>query len=335
MSIATLQDIIVKIRKLTGSGNTQKLTNSQVIDYINSFYLYDMPAYARILKLKDKYTFTTTRGIDTYAFDSENWQTIQQPVFCAKRPIILYMDQTSFFTANYNWQFQQQLTTADGTVGPFTGTIQATPVIRSVNNIPTNPAYPASRSMNLLITTNVALGDTLVVTDDGDGNLIDPTTGANRGTINYETGAVSVTFGSATTSGQTIWVQYNSVPMSIPLAVLFFQNQFTFRPVPDKAYTIEFTGYRTPSQALLGTTNPDSPNLAGTPEQLEMWELLAFGASKKVFEDRLDYDGVAMMDKSLVERYKVVESRTYAELGKQRTATIYSDQLNQSYNSFG
>ena len=335
MSIATLQDIIVKARKLSGSGTSQKLTNAQVIDYINSFYLYDLPAFARILKLKDNYTFTTQRGIDTYAFDSEGWQTIQQPVFCAKRPIILFMDRTSFFTANYNWQYQQNLTQGDGTVGPYTGTITSTPIIRSVNNIPTAPSFPASRSMNLLISANVALGNTQAVTDDGNGSLIDPVTGVNRGTINYDTGAISVTFGTAIPSGNTIVVEYNSIPLSIPLAILFWQNQFVLRPVPDKAYTIEMTGYRTPAQALLGTTDPTTPNLAGTPELLEWWELLSFGVAKKIFEDRLDYDGVAMMEKSLQDRYMVIESRSYSELGKQRTATIYSDQLNQSYNSFG
>lgn len=335
MSIGTLQDIIVKIRRLIVSGNTQQISNAQIIDYINSFYLYDLPAYARILKLQDKYYFNTTRGIDTYAFNSEGYTTIQQPVYCMKREIKLFQDPWSFWGVNYNWQFQQNFSTGSGIMGPYTGTVQSTPIIRSVNNDPTSTSYPISKVQNVLITANVGLGDTENVTDDGNGGLIDPDTGANRGTINYDTGAISVTFASVIPSGESIQIQYNPATMSIPLSILFFQNQFTVRPVPDRGYTIEMTAYRQPSQALLGTTDPDNPNFAGTPELIELWELLAFGAAKKFYEDRLDPDGVALMEKSLAERYMVAENRTYAQLGKVRAPSIYADQLAMNYGSAG
>jgi hypothetical protein len=335
MSIGTLQDIIIKIRRLTVSGNSNQITNSQIIDYINSFYLYDLPAYARILKLQDKYYFNTIKGIDTYAFDSEGYTTIQQPVYCMKREIKLFQDPWSFWGVNYNWQFQQNFATGSGITGPYTGTVQSTPIIRSVNNDPTSTSYPISKVQNVLITANVGLGDTENVTDDGNGGLIDPDTGAPRGTINYDTGAISVTFASAIPSGESIQIQYNPATMSIPLSILFFQNQFTLRPVPNRGYTIEMTAYRQPSQALLGTTDPDNPTFTGTPELLELWELLAFGAAKKFYEDRLDPDGVALMEKSLAERYMVAENRTYAQLGKVRAPSIYADQLTNNYGSSG
>lgn len=351
MSIATLNDIILKVRRLTGSGNSLQLTDSQIIDYINSFYLYDFPAQYRSLKLKDKYIFNTQRGIDTYPFDSDHYSTVEMPCYCMHREIKLFQDPWSFFGVNFNWQQQQNFTSGDGTTGPYSGTLTGTPIIRSVNNNPsvtttlspttTFPSgYPASfpqtnigRVQNILITANVALGDTLNVTDDGAGNLIGDCT---AGTIDYDSGAISgLVFTSAVPQGNEIQCQYNPVQPSIPLSILFFQNQFTLRPVPDRGYTIELIAYRLPSQAMLGSTDPDTPSLSGRPELQEWWETIAFGAAKKVYEDRLDPDGVALMDKGLQERYALNETRTYAQLGKQRISTIYADQLSYNYGSGG
>jgi hypothetical protein len=358
MSIATLADIILKFRKLTGAGNSLQLTDAQIIDYINSFYLYDFPAQFRSLKLKDRYTFNTIRGIDIYPFDSEHYTTVEMPCYCMKFIIPLYQQpfgNSGFWGSSSNWQFQQNITQGNGTTGPYTGTLTNTPIVRSVNNNPmvqtptsptsaylptppeiatplfTNQAIP-SRVQNILITANSSLGTTQNITDDGAGNLI----GGGTGTINYETGAISVTFTNVVPSGQNIQVMYSPTVMARPLSILFFQNQFTLRPVPDQGYTIELIAYRQPSQALLGTTDPNTPNTAGVPELKEWWELLSMGAAKKFFEDQQDVNSLQVMEKYLFDRYAVVEARTYAQIGsKQRIGTIYADQMNNGYGGWG
>lgn len=356
MSIATLQDIITKIRKLTSSSNSLQITDSDIIDYINSYYLYDFPAQYRSLKLKDQYTFNTQRGIDTYPFDSEHYSTVEMPCYCMNREIALFNEPWSFFGVNYNWQFQENFatTTAALGAGPYTGTIQSTPILRSVNNNPrvqttlnsnanfiTSPSKPSfpqtniSRVQNILITVNTGLGTTLNVTDDGNGTLIGDVAAAPASTINYNTGAISVTFSSAPPAGESIQIQYNPQVLSIPLSILFFQNQFTLRPVPDRGYTITLVAYRLPSQVLLGTTSTTTPSLTGQPEQNEWWELIAVGASKKIYEDRLDMDGVGMMNALMAEKLALVETRTYAQLGKQRISTLFADQLQNSYGNTG
>jgi hypothetical protein len=75
--------------------------------------------------------------------------------------------------------------------------------------------------------------------------------------------------------------------------------------------------------------------MSGNPELSEWWEILAVGAAKKIFEERLDSDGVIFIDKMLKERYDIIETRTYAQLGQQRITTIYTDQLNYNYASGG
>lgn len=348
MAIVTLKSIIKKFRFLTGAGNTLQVTDADVIDYINSFYSYDFPAQFRSLKLKDKYTFNTIQGIDTYAFNSEQYTTVEMPCYCMKREIKLFTDCWSFYGVNFNWQQQQNFISSNGSVGPYNGQLSATPLIRSINNNPAvlstpnkPPAsglptqYPsqeysgfqAGRVQNILITVNTLTG-TLNVTDDGLGNLIGDCT---AGTIDYLTGAITnLTFTVAPPPGNPIQCQYNPVQPSIPLGILFFQNQFTLRPVPDRGYTIELIAYRQPSQALMTFGSQ-----AGTPELSEWWECIAFGAAKKFYEDRLDPDGVNLMDKSLRERYDVAYTRTYAQLGKQRIGTIYADQLTYNYGQGG
>ena len=344
MSIATLSDIITKIRKLTGSANNQQITDDEIKDYINSFYLYDLPAEFRSLKLKDKYTFNTIQGIDTYAFDSEHYTTVDMPCYCAKREIKLFQDPWSFYGVNYNWQFQTVFTYGSGSIGPYSGNAlvgqnATNAILRSVNsqyqNAVLNINYPAGYVQNILITANTTSG-TLNVTDDGLGNLneIDSSgnvTATNIGTINYQTGAIAnLIFSQTIPGGNPIQIQYNPLQLSIPLSIMFFQNQFTLRPVPNQGYTIELVAYRQPTQALMAPTNQ-----TGTPELNEWWELLAFGAAKKIYEDRLDPDGVMLMDKSLVERYTIAEARTYAQISTQSIQTIYSGQLMQNYGNTG
>lgn len=355
MSIATLADIILKVRKLTGAGTPFELTDAQIIDYINSFYLYDLPAQFRSLKLKDRYTFNTVRGIDIYPFDSEHYTTVEMPCYCMKRIIPLYQQpwgNTGFWGSSSNWQFQQNLTQGNGGAGPYTGTLNNVPVVRSYNNNPmvtttlaptapfptgVPPLFPQaniSRVQNILITANVALGNTLNVTDDGAGNLIGNVDTTVSNTINYDTGTINLTFSAAVPGGQNIQVMYSPTVMSIPLSILFFQNQFTLRPVPDQGYTIELIAYRQPSQVLLGSMDPNNPVTTGVPELKEWWELLAAGAAKKFFEDQQDLNSIQVMDKMLFERYAVAEARTYAQIGsKQRIATIYADQMNMGYGN--
>lgn len=364
MSIATLNDIIAKIRKLTVTSNSSQLTDAQIIDYINSYYIYDFPAQFRSLKLKDVYVFNTTQGVDTYPFDYNNWSTIEGPCYCEKIPIQLYQSPNGFRGINFNWQQVQILTQGDGTTGAptgYSGTLTNFPLLRSANNNPAvkspftpTTAFPSgvpvsfapasgnfpniSRVQNLLITANISNGSTMNVTDDGAGNLIGDCT---AGTIDYQTGLISgLIFSSNVPSGNNINVDYIPYVANIPQSIMFYQNQFTLRPVPDKGYTIEVTAYRLPSQALLGTNDPNAPNGSGVPEMREWWEVLAIGASKKIYQDRIDNEGVSTMDAWLQEALSNANTRTYAQLGKQRTATIYGDQANNAYgngngNAFG
>jgi hypothetical protein len=245
---------------------------------------------------------------------------------------------------------------------PYNGQTTASPISPSINNDPgpqSNPSlyFPQSRVQNILITAVTyganGIANTQNVTDDGQGNLIQIFTTENttnqeygwtyyrqyasstplvpgNATINYQTGVITgLTFAEAIPAGTPIQIQYNPRQTSIPLAIMFYQNQFTLAPMPDKGYTIELTAYRSPIKALL------APDQSGNPELSEWWEILAVGAAKKIFENRIDSDGVMFIDKMLKERYDIIESRTYASIGQRSIYTIYTDQLTQNYGATG
>lgn len=354
-----LSDAIKKSRRLTGSNNSFQVTDSYIVQCMHSFYSYDLPAKFRSLKLKDVYTFTTNVGQDTYPFNSELYITVDQPCYCNKREIKLFDNPWNFYGVNYNWQqIDQNFAVGNGTKGPYGGFTTAMPFIASVNNDPGSQAnpnlyFPQSRVQNILISANAAYMDSQNVTDDGKGNLIqifdtkstdqqqeygwtyyrqyaalDPTIAS--ATINYQTGQVSgLYFNEVIPQGVPISIAYNPKTLSIPLSVMNFQNQLTLAPVPNAGYTIELTCYRQPIQALIAASQ------TGNPELSEWWEILSVGASKKMFEDRLDSDGVMFIDKMLKERYDIIETRTYAQIGQQRIQTIYTDQLTQNYGQGG
>ncbi len=358
----TLANAITKTRKLTGSTNSFQVTDSYIVTQMHSFYAYDLPAKFRSLKLKDIYTFTTNVGQDVYPFNSELYTTVNQPCTCAKREIKLFNDPWSFYASNFNWQQFTNFASGDGSAGPYSGFTTASPLIPSVNNDPgtqtnRNLFFPQSRVQNILITANViganGVGQTQNVTDDGQGNLIQIFQTSNNGnqeygwtyyrqyasstptipgnaTINYQTGEITgLIFDQSIPSGTPIQIQYNPKQFSIPLAIMFYQNQFTLSPCPDAGYTIELTCYRQPIQALIAS------DMSGNPELSEWWEILSVGAAKKIFEERLDSDGVMFIDKMLKERYDIIETRTYAQIGQERISTLYTDQLTENYGNNG
>lgn len=138
------------------------------------------------------------------------------------------------------------------------------PVV-SVPVATTNPALPGMYNIN---TANPG--------------LINPTT---IGTVDYVLGLINFTLpgGISLGSGElfTVWVaQYQP---GRPYSLLFWNNEFTIRPVPKLVHKIEVETYLTPTQFL---ETSDVPILN------QWWQLIAIGAAIKVLEDRQDMDGV-------------------------------------------
>jgi hypothetical protein len=58
----------------------------------------------------------------------------------------------------------------------------------------------------------------------------------------------------------------------------------------------------------------------------EWWQYIAYGAAKKIFEDAMDTDSVALIMPEFKKQEALCLRRTIVQYTNERTATIYTDQ---------
>lgn len=309
---STAATIAIKVRKLTRS-TTDILSDADLYDYINTFVIYDIPDHLRMFDNKTAFSFYCEPYVDTYLTDTSlntanplydfknKYISIDTPLYVAGYNSYLSQSREEFYNQWPLYNSQIQIDTGDGVTTVFTGTLSNVPILR---NEVTFSSIGAS---------NVGL----VLTDDGAGVLTDPLTGTGSGTINYVTGAYSLTFASAPLLSAAITAQTKPYVASRPTSMLFFDNQFTLRPVPDQPYKITFDAYIRPTY-IMDTTN--------NPKLNDWWQYIAFAASKKIFEDRMDMESVAAIMPALEEQQYNVERKTLVNMNKERAYSIYQEQ---------
>lgn len=314
MAIATLQAIQTKVRRLTRSPSDALLTTAQINEYIDTFMLYDFPEHLRLFALRTTLTFFTEPFIDTYETNNVDPTS---PLFNFKNRYITTHE--PLMIAGYQRQFSQSRaefynqypilntiasigTAGDGITTNFTGVLANIPILR-----------------NQVLFSSVASDNTgLALSDDGLGNL----TGNGSGTIDYITGAFVLNFIAA--PGMGIPINSQTVPYvpSLPLVMLFFDEKFTLRPVPDQAYRVNMEVYIRPSQLT---------DINEAPQLEQWWQYIAYGAAKKVFEDRTDSDSVQQIMPEFNQQQRLVLRTTLVQNAKQRTPTIYTENVAGQY----
>lgn len=283
----TLLDIRNKVRGLTGSPSTDQLSDAAVNTYINNYYVFEMPFELKEQITNQFLTFLTSPGIDIYSFPG-GYFTDSPGAYADGFPLVFYQDPDIFFQ---DWPQQyavNNIATGDGVTTAFSGGLQNPPIIIG----------------SVFITADDQSGFQQSVTDNGDGTL----SGDGSGTINYLTGAYTVSFNTAPAASAVIYTKYQGYSANRPQGVLFFNNEFTFRPIPDQAYQILMQGYIKPV-SLVGDTD--------TPLQEEWGALIAFGAALDVFTDRGDLDNY--------DRYYPIFKR-FENIALGRTIQQYSEE---------
>lgn len=145
------------------------------------------------------------------------------------------------------------------------------------------------------------------------------------GTINYITGAVTLDWGTAPDSGAAIEAQYLPYVASRPRTVLFFNNQFILRPIPDRAYKMETEVFKVPSELL---------SSGQSPELRQWWQLIALGASLKIFEDTQNMDDYKNVFPLYQQQEILANRRTIKQQSSQRVATPYMDGAGRNFGLF-
>lgn len=345
-----LSAIQQQVRRVTRSPSQAQLSDDDLNQYINKFYTFDFPAAQKMFSLRTVFTFYTQPGIDVYKpitdpalskdplYDFANKYTaFHPPVFIAGVNSFFTQDRGIFYG---NWPqtnfVQKTGFLGNGTPGPFTGVLP--PPVNQPNNFFT--AIPHILQNSVLFTAQDINGTDMIVVDFPINNTTgylslpntpQPTLPSPYGTINYVTGEFTVIFPNNTAisvppQGNPIWSEAIYYVPGLPTTMLYFNNEFTLRPVPDKAYIVQIEANMVPTQFFEMTDNP----------VIKQWsQYIALGAAIKVFQDRVDYDSVNTIMPEFLNQQSLVLSASMEQYTNQRSITIYTNNgMTNTWNNF-
>lgn len=281
-----LSDIRRKVRQVTGRLSSNELSTNQVDEYINNYYQFTFPAEVKLERQHTYFEFNTVADQQTYTYPS-TFTNFEAPVFVNLMPILFYQDPNIYFSENLEQITMVTPWSGDGTTTLFTTTVQSFPILPGT----------------VIVTDN-----TETFTDNGSGVLTGDLGGT--GTVNYTTGAIAVTFNTAPTSGQNIYLSYEQYMAGTPQAVLLYDNEFRFYPVPDTVYRIRMKAYSVPTALSLATDTP----------VLEEWgPAIAYGAARDICIDFGEAERYAEITSLYKEQISYILTRTVQQLMNQRS----------------
>ncbi len=142
-----------------------------------------------------------------------------------------------------------------------------------------------------------------------------PLTPQYCGTVNYVTTSITVTFPVAPAAGTMINVWASTYQVGRPYNLLFWNNEFTIRPVPDNVYLCEVEAYQTPAQFMNVSDNP----------VLNQWsQYIAYGAAMEILRERQDMEGVENLREGFQRQEALVLERQAVEEIGQPNITMFN-----------
>lgn len=336
---SNLQTIRTKVRRLTRTPSPSQLSDADIDAYINTFVLYDFPEHLRLFNLRKTLTFVTQPFVDFYTtsddvnnplYDFVNrYITVHQPVFIAGFQALFTEDRTQFYSIYPKINSIASIgVTGDNITTRFAGVINTQQAIIPPNLQQTVTLLQDNVLMSSIDLNNAGLAMVDYPISNTIGNLYVPGEGPTSTTVqdpnnyvNYLTGQFVVTFPTAPGAGEAINSQTVPQQVALPQAMLFFDGSFVLRPVPDQPYRVQFEVYVRPTELLQAGQNP---------ELSEWWQYIAYGAAKKVFEDKSDLESVQMIMPEYKKQENLILRRTIVQQTSQRAATIYENDSGHS-----
>lgn len=280
-----------KVRQVTGRFSENDLTTTQLDQYINRYYQYTFPAEVKLEQKRVYYSFLTTPNQSYYTAPDTLYTNFEPPATVNNLSLLWYQNPAKFQGDNLN--ATQQYTFSN----PWTGDASTVTFTTTVTGFPIMPG-------TLTISDDIeTFQDTSTTWTTSDVTL----TGSEGGTstVNYDTGAVSVTFATAPANGQEIHLNYILFKAGRPEAILYFQNQFKLLPVPDQAYIIQMVSYKIVDSLDDATDTPD----------LNEWgPCIAYGTARDIFADYGENDSYAETTVLYKEQVNYILTRTAQDL---------------------
>lgn len=346
---ATLKSILQDIRMLVRGLSDNQISDEQIMYWLNTFMLYDMPSILRQQSLKGVFKFYTSPFVDVYDTNTtvptdpfynfnNRYITTHEPFYCGGLLGNFTQSREAFFGNYPNVSFISLITYGNNVQTNFTGT---------VGSLQQNQFSSVSQ-LQLCIVRNQVLFSSI----DGNGNalqLIDTPINAYFGNlsipnqpptslinvdpanfINYVTGQFSITFPTAPGSGINVNSQTVPLAPAQPQTLLWYDNKITLRPIPDQPYICSIEAFVRPTVLLQET---DMPQIA------QWYQYIVYGTATKIFQMRGDMDSVDRIASEFKKQELLVGRTTLVQLKKNRVPTIfvptYGANVGVGYGFFG
>jgi hypothetical protein len=297
----TLADIRRKTRQVSGRLSVIELANDQVDDYINRYFQFEFPAEVKLNRNYTLHEFNTLADVRDYDFP-DNYTNFVPEATVDRRVVSFYQSPDEFYDQNPEFVSRFSTWTGDGATVAFSNTYSS--------SIP-------------IVAGSVYIDDTVELFEDDAAGVLTGDQGGT-GTVNYTTGAVSVTFNTAPTDGQVIQTSFIQLATGFPTAVLMFNNQFRFSPAPDKAYRFQIKAwsllYVKPVTGVNKTTFtlPDDK-----PLQEEWGPAISYGAARRIASDFGEIDRYQELTALYKEQINYILKRTHIDLESTRAAPMF------------
>jgi len=305
-TLSTLEQIRIKIRRITRNPSSSQISDADIDNYINTFMLYDMPAQLKLDSLEQVLTFFTSANVDIYETNTidttaplynfkNRYTNVIDPIYVAGSEVQFFQDTEEFYTMYPKPNYKVNIGTGNGITTVFTGTLDAHPILKD----------------QVTVSTVDTAGFPLVLVDNGSGGFTGSVDAFSY--ITYTTGVYDITFTTPPASGEYVWIQAVNYVASKPTSILFVEDKFTLRPVPDMTYRVEVTVNIRPTELT-----------TGLPQLAEWAEYISYGAAIKILQDRLDTEGVQILMPQFKKQEVLITRRKIVQNARKRVPTIYS-----------
>ena len=328
-----LGDIIAKVRRITKSPSQNQITDNQIIQYINTYFLYDFPEELRLKSMFSNWNFVTIPNQETYPLPTDTFITIEPPVYISGYQSYFTQSQESFYKLYPRLGLQNNGPSGNGTPGPYSFQLTNFPVLQ--NNVVVSVA---DSSGTQAVATDTPISTTIGALA-GPGIFPNPTLPTPPTSfINYVTGSITIQFVNNIPGSNMITAEIVPYNPSRPVACLFYYNTLYLRPIPDNSYLVNVAAYINPL-AILAGGGSEAPgtgfvNDTDTPQIKQWWQLIAWGAAMKIFEDRGDLESINRFFPLYDQQKRLVLRRTLVEMANEKTATIYTEQTQYQVGNF-
>ncbi len=276
MAIWDLAEIRQKVRQVTGRYSPSELSNEQLDEYINKYFQYTFPAELKLERFHTFYEFLTVANTQTYTLPA-GFVNFEPPATINNLNMLWYQEPQPFLDNNPENVSLQTIGTGNAIQVTFPASAGSFPILPATTVITDN--------VEVFEDTNTVFANSPVTLT---GSL------GGTGSVNYVTGAVTVTFNTAPVTGQNVFFSYVQFQPGLPTAVLLYNNVFKFFPVPDRAYNFKVKAYaNTLVTTAAGTNAVFFVNATDRPLLDEWGPCIAYGTARDIHADYGEMDAYA------------------------------------------